>query len=219
MKMLVVFEKGERLRHIGHLDLMRAMQRALRRSGLPLQYSQGFNPHILLSFAAPLSVGMPGEREVMEVPLSAAEDADEFKQKLGRSLPPEIVCLRAKPVDDRHPAPMSLLRAASYRFDFRGDAALTEAIPAFVAQTVIPAVRKTKTGDKPCDLRPMIYELKAENGAMYATLALCEAATCKPDLLLGTLAESAHADKPRALVTRTMLLGEWSGNLIPLENL
>ena len=54
MKMIVVFEKKERLRLIGHLDLMRAMQRALRRSDLPLRYSQGFNPHILLNFAAPL---------------------------------------------------------------------------------------------------------------------------------------------------------------------
>ena len=67
MKLIVVFEKTPRLRHIGHLDLMRAMQRALRRSGLPLRYSQGFNPHILLTFAAPLSVGMPGKREIMEV--------------------------------------------------------------------------------------------------------------------------------------------------------
>ncbi|MBR6754287.1 MAG: TIGR03936 family radical SAM-associated protein, partial [Clostridia bacterium] len=62
MKMLVIFEKSERLRHIGHLDLMRAMQRALRRSGLPIAFSQGFNPHVLLNFAAPLSVGMPGKR-------------------------------------------------------------------------------------------------------------------------------------------------------------
>ena len=69
MKMLAVFEKGPRLRLIGHLDLMRAMQRALRRSGLPIRYSQGFNPHILLTFAAPLNLGAVGMREVMEVPV------------------------------------------------------------------------------------------------------------------------------------------------------
>ena len=57
MKMLVVFEKTPRLRHIGHLDLMRAIQRSLRRSGLPIRYSQGFNPHMLMSFAAPLALG------------------------------------------------------------------------------------------------------------------------------------------------------------------
>lgn len=219
MKMLVVFEKGERLRHIGHLDLMRTMQRALRRSDLPLQFSQGFNPHILLTFAAPLSVGMPGKREVMEIPLSTQTSAAEFIEKLNQSLPPDIVCLSAKPVDDRHPAPMSLLKAASYQFDFHGASALFDAIPAFMAQEKIPAVRKTKTGDKPCDLRPMIYELKVEKGLMEATLALCESATCKPDLLLDALAEFAHVDKPRALVTRTHLFGDWNGEFVPLENL
>ena len=70
--MMVVFEKGETLRYIGHLDLMRAMQRALRRSGLPIRYSNGFNPHIRLSFAAPLSVGVVGLRELMEDTTTAA---------------------------------------------------------------------------------------------------------------------------------------------------
>ena len=78
MKMLVVFEKSPRIRHIGHLDLMRAMQRALRRSGLPVKFSQGFNPHLLLTFAAPLSVGMPGRREVMEIPLAHDVSEEEF---------------------------------------------------------------------------------------------------------------------------------------------
>ena len=62
MKMLVVFEKMGAHRFLGHLDLQRAMQRALRRSGLPVTYSQGFNPHLQLSFAAPLSVGIQDER-------------------------------------------------------------------------------------------------------------------------------------------------------------
>ena len=50
--MMAVFEKSERLRHIGHLDIQRAVMRALRRSGLSVSYSKGFNPHILLTFAS-----------------------------------------------------------------------------------------------------------------------------------------------------------------------
>lgn len=60
--MMAVFEKGERLRHIGHLDIQRAVQRALRRSMLPVAYSNGFNPHILLTFASALSTGYAGRR-------------------------------------------------------------------------------------------------------------------------------------------------------------
>ena len=160
MKMIVVFEKTPRLRHIGHLDLMRAMQRALRRSGLPLRYSQGFNPHILLTFAAPLSVGMPGKREIMEVPIEGEMTEEAFLEKLRPALPPELPCLAARAVDDRHPAPMAQLAAAMYEAELdEVPDGLAEAIPAFLAQDNIPAIRKTKTGMKPCDIRPMIYDL------------------------------------------------------------
>jgi radical SAM-linked protein len=129
MKMIVVFEKSPRLRHIGHLDLMRAMQRALRRSGLPLRYSQGFNPHILLTFAAPLSVGMPGKREVMEVPIEGEMTGEAFLAKLSAALPPDLPAISAVPVDDRHPAPMALLTAAVYQAEL-------ETVPEGFSETV-----------------------------------------------------------------------------------
>ena len=218
--MLVVFEKAPRLRHIGHLDLMRAMQRALRRSGLPLCYSQGFNPHILLTFAAPLSVGMPGKREIMEVPLGEEMTADMFLQKLSAALPPDLPCLKAYPVDDRHPAPMALLAAAEYEAELEtAPEGLAEAVARFLSQKEIPAVRKTKTGMKPCDIRPMIYGLSLAGNTLRMTLALCEKATCKPDLLLESLFSFAGLDRPRALITRTRLLGEKDGSLCPLETL
>ena len=59
---MAVFEKGIRLRHIGHLDIQRAMMRALRRSGLPVAYSNGYNPHILLTFASALSTELRAPR-------------------------------------------------------------------------------------------------------------------------------------------------------------
>ena len=65
MRIIAVFEKSERIRHIGHLDIQRAVQRALRRSGLPVAYSQGFNPHILITFASALSTGACGKRGSM----------------------------------------------------------------------------------------------------------------------------------------------------------
>ena len=220
MKMIVVFEKAPRLRHIGHLDLMRAMQRALRRSGLPLCYSQGFNPHILLSFAAPLSVGMPGRREVMEVPIAEEMPAAAFLEKLRAALPPDLPCLSARPVDDRHPAPMALLAAAMYEAKLETvPEGLESAIGRYLSQSEIPAVRKTKTGLKPCDLRPMIYALSLTGDTLRFTLALCEKATCKPDLLLESLFSFAGPPRPRALITRTQLLGERDGAFVPLEAL
>ena len=220
MKMIVVFEKAPRLRHIGHLDLMRAMQRALRRSGLPLRYSQGFNPHILLTFAAPLSVGMPGKREVMEVPIEGEMAGEAFLAKLSAALPPDLPVLSVQPVDDRHPAPMALLTAAVYQAELETvPEGLSETVEKYLAQKEIPAIRKTKTDMKPCDLRPMIYGLSLSGNTLNMVLALCESATCKPDLLLSSLFEFAGTERPRSLITRTQLLGEKDGALVPLESL
>lgn len=220
MKMIAVFEKSPRLRLIGHLDLMRAMQRALRRSGLPLRYSQGFNPHILLTFASPLSVGMPGKREIMEVPLEGEVSTEEFTRKLSAALPPDLPLISARPVDDRHPAPMALLTAAMYEAKLAAvPAGLQEALDRFLRQTEIPVMRKTKSGLRPADIRPMIYDLRLTGDTLHMTLALTEKATCKPDLLLEALFAFAELERPPLRITRTQLLGEENGVLKPLENL
>ncbi|MHC1786683.1 MAG: TIGR03936 family radical SAM-associated protein [Christensenellales bacterium] len=147
MKMLVVFSKRGRLKFIGHLDVMRAMQRALRRSGLPVKYSQGFNPHILLSFAAPLSVGVEGLREVMEVPLALPLSPEAFTEAFDLALPPLMRCQGARLVEDTQPAPMALCAMASYSFHLQEDAGkLLAALPSFLLQPAIQAERKSKKG-------------------------------------------------------------------------
>lgn len=217
MKMLVVFEKCPRIRHIGHLDLMRAMQRALRRSGLPVRFSQGFNPHLLLTFAAPLSVGMSGKHEIMEVPLSADVTEEVFLQKINTALPPELPCLSARIVDDKHPASMASLYAAEYEINIDPEGApLCAAVDSLLSKESVMALRKTKSGEKMTDIRPMIYELSAcgEN-KLHCILALCEKATCKPELLLDALTQEAGLEaRPRTLITRLQLYGE---GLAPLE--
>ena len=174
MKAWITFEKKPRLRHIGHLDLMRAMQRALRKSDLPICFSKGFNPHLQLTFAAPLSVGMYGLREVMEVPLEGDVTAEEVMDKLSRALPPELPCVSVRMVDDKHPAPMALLRAADFDIELLENAdAMRAAVPGFLALSDIIALRKTKKGEAPCDIRPRIYNLLVTpEGHLRAVLAL-----------------------------------------------
>ena len=219
MKMLVTFEKAFRLRMIGHLDLMRAMQRALRRSDLPIRYSQGFNPHILLTFAAPLSLGHTGLREVMEVPVEGECNPDFFKARLQRALPPEIQLVSVRAVDDTHKSPMALLYAARYRADLEEvPDALRTALPAFLAQGEITAVKKTKTGEKTVDLKPMIHECSLNGNAVYLTLDLREESSCKPELLLRTLSDFAGVPLPRFTCTRLMLFAMRDLALIPLED-
>ena len=222
MKIWLTMEKGARIRFTGHLDLMRTMQRALRRSGLPVRYSQGFNPHMLLNAAAPLSLGMPGLREIIEVPVGEEITPEAFQERLNAALPPDLRCRAVRALPDEHAAPMALLRAARYLMDLDEDqqasAACVAALPGMLAADTLPAVRKTKTGEKPCDVRPMIYEAQAMGPhTVCATLALCEAGTLKPDLFLSVLAGLAGVDKPDAFVTRLQLYAMQDGALIRLE--
>lgn len=88
--MMAVFEKSERLRHIGHLDIQRAVMRALRRSGLPVSYSKGYNPHILLTFASALSTGAAGRKEIMDVQLDRDVTPAEFVAAMNGAMPPDM---------------------------------------------------------------------------------------------------------------------------------
>ena len=220
--MMAVFEKGARLRHIGHLDIQRAMQRALRRSGLPVSYSKGFNPHILLTFASALATGAMGEKEILDVSLDAPVEADAFMAAMNAALPPDMQLSFAKPMEDRHPALMAMVRAADYELTIQDDEAaglLAQALPGFLAQESILAMRKSKSGVKECDIRPMIHHLRMEGNILTARLTLTEASTCKPDMLLTALSAFAGIDAPRMLVNRKGLLGESDGQLVPLETL
>ena len=90
------------------------------------------------------------------------------------------------------------------------------AVPKLMEKDTVMALRKTKSGEKLTDIRPMIYSLEpAGEDTLACTLALCEAATCKPELLLDALREEAElTERPRALCVRTQLLGR---DMTPLE--
>ena len=224
MRILAVFEKGERIRHIGHLDIQRSVQRGLRRSGLPVAYSQGFNPHILITFAQALSTGACGKREIMDVTMAEEVSAEEFVARMNRAMPPEMQVREARAVDAKHPSLMGMVRAADYDLTIR-DAAigarLAEAIPAMMAKETIPALRKTKTKLTEVDIKPLILSIRGEGNHVFATLVLTERESCKPQMLLEALKQAAGIEgEVRMMVTRERLLGEdASGVLAPLETL
>ena len=226
MRMLAVFEKSERIRHIGHLDIQRSVQRGLRRSNLPVAYSNGFNPHILITFASALSTGACGLREIMDVTMKEEVSEAEFLKKMNSAMPPELKLVEARSVEDRHPALMGTLRAACYDLMIRNPEQAEMIIPAILPmmkRETVMAMRKTKTALKETDIRPLIYSLRGEGNHIYATLALTEREACKPGMLMEALKREAgipEDEEVRIMITRTALMGENSeGTLIPLEQL
>ncbi len=225
--MLMQFQKGDIVRHLGLLDLQRTMQRALRRSSLPIAYSNGFNPHIVMSFASALSSGIPGDAELLDVSLHSETTEEACMEAMNRVLPPALHVSRVRLVDDRFPKVSAALRQAEYRITlFGGDALkIAEAVPNFLAQDEIMALRKTKRAETMVNIRPMIHLLEAQTDAekksvvLTARVSFVEAATLKPDLLVSSLCTFAGVEVPKCEIRRTCLLGEKDGQSVPLIDL
>lgn len=224
MRMLLQFQKGDIVRHLGLLDLQRTMQRALRRSGLPVAYSKGFNPHMIMAFASALSSGIPGDAELVDVSLSGEVTEEECLAAMNRVLPPSLRASRVRLVDDRFPKAAASLQQAEYRILLRADDVqrVMDAIPAFLGEAEIMALRKTKKSETMVNIRPMIHLLEAEPAEggfallMKARVSFIEQATLKPDLLLNSLCAYAGAEIEEMNIRRTGLYGMVNGQPVPL---
>lgn len=222
--MLMQFQKGDIVRHLGLLDLQRTIQRALRRSGLPIAYSNGFNPHIVMSFASALSSGVPGDAELLDVSLNGDTTEEACLEAMNRVLPPALKVSRIRLVDDRFPKVTAAMQQAQYRITLRGENTekMVSAIADFLKEEEIMALRKTKKAETMVNIRPMIHVLDAEyndaedTAVIIARVSFVETATLKPDLLMNTLAKYAGVELPKCEIRRTHLLGLVNGEAVPL---
>ncbi|MBS1116795.1 MAG: Radical domain protein [candidate division NC10 bacterium] len=161
------FQKVGELRFLSHLELMRALQRALRRAGIPLAYTQGFNPQPRLSLAQALAVGVEGLQELGDIELTQRLAPEEMQAAWNRQLPPELKILRAWEAPLNGPSLSAGVRGAVYQIQLTPngwDATLLtalgtrEACAAFLAQESIP-VEVTKKGKAlALDARPFLEE-------------------------------------------------------------
>ena len=225
--MLVQFQKGDIVRHLGLLDLQRTMQRALRRSGLPIAYSKGFNPHMIMSFASALSAGIPGDAELLDVGLEGETTEEACLAALNRVLPPALHVSRVRLVEDRFPKMGAALAQTQYRITLQGGETrqIVQTIPAFLAESEIMALRKTKKSETMVNIRPMLHELTAtydeenDQAVLIARVSFVEAATLKPELLMEALTAYAQAQPARCEIRRTGLFGLVDGQPVPLMDL
>ncbi len=222
MRALIRFGKQPRLRFISHLDLQRFFQRAVNRTGLPIAYTQGFNPHPVMSFGSALALGWTSEYEVIDIKLSAPMGRRRTEEAMRSALPEDLPVLEVRMVDDRHAAPMALVKMSDYRVRLEGESAsaVIDRIPAFMERESAEAVKKTKSGEKTIDARPMVIGLESRPDGFSARLMLTERESIKPELLIALLAGMAGVEPPEARIHRVCLLGEDDGGRIrPLMEL
>lgn len=154
MNVRITFKKGEDIRYISHLDLVRTFNRLLHRSKLPVKYSEGFNPHICLNFGLPLAVGMISERESCEIVLTKNMSTEEIKSALTSAAPGGIEILD---VTDKEGIPYKKVEKARYEVitDCNMNA---EQIKEILSAKEIVTPKKSKRGIKDVDIKPLIYD-------------------------------------------------------------
>lgn len=167
MRLRIAYAKMEESKYIAHLDLARVFERAMRRAGISLAYSEGFNPHPKMSFGSALAVGVEGEREYLDVELDQDMDLKEILGRLQEQLPAGIRLLEGREIAPGARALMAVLNSASYRL--RVPLALPvqpervrEAIVSWLAREHVMYAKYGKKGPVEKDIRPWVKDLRGE---------------------------------------------------------
>jgi len=172
-KICFEFHKVGGLRFLSHLELMRALQRALRRAGIPVASTQGFNPQPRLSLAQALAVGVEGLRELGEVDLGQRMEPEALRQAWNRQLAPELKILRAWEAPLHGPSLSAGVRGAAYRVwlppngwegSLLADLGSPRACAEFLAQGQIPVEVVKKGRAQTLDARPYIRRFAPQEG-------------------------------------------------------
>lgn len=156
------FGRGEELKFLSHLDLMRLWERVLRRVGLPLAYSEGFTPHPRIALAAPLSVGVTSQAELMDVFLSRWLSPHSFVTQTDKQLPPGLDLLEAWSIGLNVPSLQSQVRFVEYKVEIetqKGSQEVESATRSLLSATELPWHHFRDTGAKHYDLRALVDDL------------------------------------------------------------
>lgn len=190
--------KGEEIRYISHLDYAGAVERAIRRAGIPAAYSEGFNPHMKLAFASALAVGVTSSSEYMDVELAESYSLSCFTQLLEQALPKGIRLKRAvyKDASDKK-ALMALVERASYRIvlpsGFNKEA-IKKAIALFEAELDVVIWKETPKSRKEVEVKQYmaapIKFVEGEQDKLLMDILITPQGSVKPEQILRALYDS-----------------------------
>ncbi len=154
---ILKYGRDPRVKYISHLDFMRCFHRAVRRSKINFVFSQGFNPHPVMTVAQPLPVGMTSESEYMKVGFDTELRCDGIVAELNRCMPPGFMVYKAYKLNAKE---VELTQIDSAEYLTETECAAPADIAAFMANTELIVPKKTKSGVKESDIRPHIFELE-----------------------------------------------------------
>ena len=191
MKARIKFRKYDVMKFIGHLDVMRFFQKVMRRADIPIAFSGGFSPHMIMSFANQLGVGVTSDGEYFDIELTEEIDMQAAVSRMNETVVEGIEIVNMVPIsDDKKQTGMSIVAAADYlsslkNGEFPED--WKEKAEGFMCQPSISIVKKTKKSEKEVDIKPMIYKFEVRDDSVYMLVATGSVENLKPELVMQAL--------------------------------
>ena len=223
----IEFTKEGNAKYISHLDLIRAIQRAVRRADVPVEYSKGYNPHSKIAYGPALAVGISSSAEYMDVNLKNSMEETELVERLNASLPPGIRAVAAKYLPDGAPSLNAVIDAAAYRitgWPAVWTQGLEQKLRDFFEKESIFIERTDKKGrKKQVNIKPMIAEIQrvlVTDGGLLLDVILDTGSrsNLKPSDLVEALERDAGTHLQDVCIHRKGLLIKRGGRyLSPLE--
>jgi len=186
-KVRLRFAKRGDLRLVSHHDLMRCLERALRRAAIPVAKSQGFSPRPRMVFTLALALGIEGRREVLELELAEPMEPSEVMSRLAATLPPGLELLEAESIAPGRPAqPLAVAYELFIPEDRR--AATLAALQTFLASARWPYTRHRDDRALEIDLRPHLLDAALDpEGALRFRMKITPSGSARPEELIEAL--------------------------------
>jgi len=181
----VRFTKTGKMRFLSHHDLMRLFERALRRTGLPLRMTEGYNPHPVIAFPTALGLGIESLDEILEFELTSWTSPKGIEKLLGEQLPEGVTVASAEAFDRKQRSFVNFVEyEASCPGQFEG---LADRIRAFLALKECPVERVSDKGSKTVEIRQYVMALDAESDRLYLRIRVTDQGTAKPEEVLRSI--------------------------------
>lgn len=201
MKVRIKYTKSGSMKFIGHLDVMRYFQKAVKRAGFDIAYSKGFSPHQLMSFAAPLALGVTSEGEYFEAEFNTLVSSEEFVKRFNEQMVDGMKVNDVVLLPENAKKAMSIVAASDYIISLKDDLSgeqiktlqeqLDDAADVLLENPSIEVFRKTKKQEKIEDIKPGIYQLSVKPEGIYMLLATGSEYNLKPDSVMEAIYRQA----------------------------
>lgn len=228
MRIRIKFRKFGVMKFIGHLDIMRYFQKCMRRGNIDIAYSEGFSPHQIMSFAAPLGVGVTSDGEYLDIEVHSTGSSEESVRNLNEVMVEGIEITSYRRLADSDKKAMSAVAAADYEIRLKEGYEVPEADYQdvlerfFVNPKEVLISKKTKKSEKVMDLKKLVYDfqISMENGRPVFYMKVCTGSTdnLKPELVLSAFYEfMGQTLNPFSIqIHRIDVYGEEEGRLVSL---